>query len=152
MKESLFDGIQDFFKSAGDEACYTFQIIKLASKIRKVQFDLVRVMLDAIESGLIEFHWDNYSHPNNFLVLDAAAFLSALTGVEWVCEHKPGDYVLKPGEYCINKWGRSYEDKNGKHEVVHFDSDEFHSLVSSKTVREGKIVGKRIFRLKGVRV
>ena len=135
------NNIQSFYLSLGEEACFFLQILKIVEREIGYSLDPITAALICKSKGYIYLNTDNLKDKNNFLVKKHKEILELITGKDWEYEKitNPG-YKNKKNEYVIDEY------QNGS--FVHFDSDNFHSLQNSQTVKNGKIVSKRIFRLK----
>jgi hypothetical protein len=127
---------QKLMETLGDEGCYVHCIVHLGEGVVQERVDTIPVFLDALDKKHAQM---------NCLVLDAAAILGSITGVEWVKRNEGPDYERKPGELEIQRWER----KSGKGSTVHFvvaeESGIWDPYGNSRTVREGVLVSKRIF-------
>ena len=141
-------GVQDFLKIAGDEACYALQLIRAAEIHLVRELDIVRALYLGADSRWIYFNWKDYKDVQNFRVDNGAAFFSALVGEEFELLHMPADYQEQPGEYAIYKFAREQPTKDKPIVITHFRAKDHDTLVYSRTVAEGKLVGKRILRKK----
>lgn len=134
------NGIQSIFLTLGEEACFFLQILKIAESYLDIDLDPFTVAVICSKKGYIYLNLSNLKDKDNFLVSRYADILKLLTGKDWVYEKKEATYKSKKNEYVINEY------KNGSYK--HFDSDDFHSLQDSQTVKNGKIISKRVFRVK----
>ena len=142
---SVRDHIQSFFFTAGTDACYAICIIDIAKEITNSKNIIEQEALIAgIEKKYIEFHEKNYSDIRNFIVLDAGAYLSYLTGSKWECIKTGPEYTCKPGEYEILFWATTAQRSNEG--LGHFTRPGKNTLQFSKNVAEGQVYQKRIFK------
>lgn len=142
-KERIRNGIQDMLAEAGESACYALCLIDVAVEHTQKHIDVLSALISGIERGYIHYDWDNREDEDNFFVSDPAAFLAMMTGKKWsVTKQQPG-YVLRGGEYKINRWERVSTGKI----IGHFQRDDFDPLAHSVTVRRGRIVSLRICRV-----
>lgn len=135
------NGIQSFLISAGDNACYALDIIKLAEEVLNQHIDIIVALESGIDKKYIKFNYDDYNDPDNFYVLYAHKFLSLLTNQVWIMRHERADYKPKQGEYIIQRWERVTTGKT----YSHFRLPEWDSLADSQTVKYGKLVSTRLF-------
>ena len=144
MGSKLFPGIQTFFKDAGEASCYALCIIKLAERITGKHIEPIDALLKGIEPRSIYYNYKAPDDPNNFFVNDPAAFLRLLTGKR-VTVRKSDDTNYMPGlnEYIVERWERP----TPKMIYSHFKLPDWDSLRNSQTVKLGKRVSLRIFRV-----
>lgn len=134
------NGIQSFYLSLGNEACFFLQILNIAEKVTGKKIDIETASLMCSVKGYIYLNWDNLKDKENFLIIKHKDILESLTPYKWEYEKVSSSYVPKKNEFVINEY------KNGSY--IHFDSVDFHSLQNSETVKNGKIISKRVFRQK----
>lgn len=136
------NGIQSVYLTMGEEACFFLQLLNIAEKEIGYSLDPFTAALICKAKGYIYLNTNDLKDKNNFLVYKHKEILNLITGKEWEYENipMPSSYKKKSNEYVINEY------QNGS--FKHFDSDGFHSLQKSNTVENGKIISKRIFRLK----
>lgn len=124
---------QRVMESLGKEGCYFLCLVDIAEEVLGERIDAVPAFLRAVEEGLVQM---------NCLVNDAAAVLMMLTGVGWSKDYKDSLYVPRESDFEILK----YERKNGTGTVVHFVRPGYDPYGDSRTVREGRLESKRVFR------
>ena len=136
------NNIQSIYLTLGEESCFFLQILRIAEKETGFSLDPITAALICKSKGYIYLNTDNLKDKNNFLVYKHKEILNLITGEEWEYENlpMPASYKKKVNEYVIDEY------QNGNYR--HFDSDDFHSLQNSQTVKNGKVVSKRIFRHK----
>lgn len=134
------NGIQSVYLSIGNEACFFLQLLNIAEKDTGFRIDPVTAALICKANGLIYFNTDDLKDKNNFLVKGHAEILNLITGKTWQYTKASPSYRPKKNEYVIKEY------QNGNY--IHFDSDDFHSLQDSQTVKNGKVISKRIFSVK----
>ena len=129
-------GIQNtLLKELYESGCYFLSIIHIAEKNSPyLSVDVIRFAIECIDNKWLE---------NDFTVIRPDKILGKLLDKEVTVislNEKEKD-LLKTMEYkaVVNNW---YNPKTGLH---HFNTDDWDSLVNSKTVKEGYIVGYRIF-------
>lgn len=135
----MHNGIQSFYLSLGEEACFFLQILHIAEKVIGYNIDPLTAAIICKQKRLIFLNLDNLKDKDNFLVTNQAGILNLITGREWKYESCSPSYKAKKNEYVINEY------TNGT--FTHFDSDDFHSLQNSQTIKNGKIISKRVFRI-----
>ena len=133
------NNIQSFYLSLGEESCFFLQILNIAEKELGYNLDPVTAALICKSKGYIYLNLNDFKDKKNFLVYGHKEILNLITGKEWEYTKEAATYKPKKNEYVINEYA------NGSY--THFDSD-FHSLQNSQTIKNGKIVSKRIFRIK----
>lgn len=139
----VFDGIQDFFLSLGNEGCYVLALIEIAQK-KGCKDDVLLCIQKGIEKNVISFNKDNFLDSNNFTVLSDVRFLEILTEKKWMKETVfVKESAIHENEYLVHKYQRT-EEETGKI-FTHFVTSTFDSKKHSKTVRQGKIKETRIF-------
>lgn len=148
----MIDGVQKLAKSIGESGCYFLSLCKVAEEIRGVKLgDLLDWADIAMRRGLLG--------PDCF-VLDASGIFALLVipspeVVKAGSGHPlPLDYQLKPGEYEILRFERPAPD--GGEPLAHFvvgagdgKTVAWDPWPNSLTVRDGRLVSRRIIRRKG---
>ena len=130
------DGIQNtLLKELYKSGCYFLSLIHTAEKNSAyLSVDVVRFAIECIDNGWLE---------KDFTVIRPDKILGRLldkeVSVVSVSEKEKG--LLKTMEYkaVISCW------YNPNTALYHFNTDDWDSLVNSKTVKEGFIVGYRVF-------
>jgi hypothetical protein len=136
------EGIQTFLQEAGESACYALSIIKIAEEVLNKEFPCAESLLAGIDKKYIRYNWQNTNDNNNFYVENPAGFLSFLTGRKCSLRIENNTaYKAKKNEYTVQCWQRN---KTGQL-ITHFRRPKWDSLVSSVTIRQGKIASLRIF-------
>ncbi|MBQ9239454.1 MAG: hypothetical protein IJ191_09140 [Treponema sp.] len=139
---------QSFFMAAGDSACYALQLYNVAQKIGLAAPMNEQAAIElGIESGVIEYHAENWHHPRNFLVIDAGKFVTILTMRRYAARWDSANYKAKPGEHVIQFWAKSKA--NADKGIGHFDAPDYHTLQRSVTVETGKVYSTRVIYPKG---
>jgi hypothetical protein len=123
---------QKLMEILGKDGCYVDCIVHLGESQVHERLDVIPIFLEALGKEQVTM---------NCLVLDAAALLSDITGVKWTKRTEGPDYIAKPGELIIDRWERT----TGSGTVVHFVTFDYDPYGDSRTVREGKLVSKRVF-------
>ena len=144
MKIELFEGVQDFFKSAGENACYAFCIIKIAERATGMVMNPYTALFEGIKSGYIGYNTANPADPDNFYIYDPAAFFRKLTGFP-VSVFKETDlnYQPKEREFIVQCWER----KTTGRIITHFRLPDWDSLADSQTVKYGEVASLRVFKV-----
>ena len=133
------NGIQSFYLSLGEEACFFLQILNIAEKELGFNIEPITAALVCKAQGYLYLNLLDLKDKKNFLVSSHNKILELFTGKKWEYEKVPPSYKPKKNEYVIDEW------QNGS--FTHFDSDNFHSLQKSNTIQNGKIITRRVFRV-----
>lgn len=147
---SVREHIQSFYLAAGNYGCYAFCIIKLAKKILEKKgmspgiINEQEALIYGVEGSFISFNEDDYNSDKNFYVIDPEGFIRFLTGESYVVRFEGPSYCCKKDEYEINFW--ALNDSNGLRGIGHFCLPGENTLQFSKTVKNGKIYSKRIYK------
>lgn len=129
-------GIQNtLLKQLYESGCYFLSIIHIAEKnIPYLSVDVIRFAIECIDNGWLKEDF-TVIRPDRILgrLLDKDVSVVSLNGKE--------KELLQTMEYkaVVNCW------YNPKTRLHHFNTDDWDSLVNSKTVKEGYIAGYRIF-------
>ena len=135
----MYNGIQSFYLSLGNEACFFLQLLNIAEKFNGLPIDPSSAAIICARNGYIYLNFNDLSDKKNYEVREHAKVLELFTGVKWAYSKETPFYKAKKNEYVIDEY------KNGAY--IHFDSDSFHSLQNSNTVKNGKIISRRVFRI-----
>jgi hypothetical protein len=125
-------------KLLGEEGCYFLCLVHLAEQITGERIDAIPVLLEALDKTLVK---------TDCTVLAAEKVMQLMTGVAWIKSHEDADYRPTDGQLEVLR----FERKTGAATWVHFvvgdgeGSVVYDPLGSSRTVREGTLVAKRIF-------
>lgn len=133
------NGIQSLYLSLGNEACYFLQLLNIAEKKSGHSICIQTAAYLCSIKGYIYLNWNDLKDKKNFLINESTKILELFTGVRWSYKKESPSYKAKSDEYIINEY------KNG--DFIHFDSEDFHSLQNSNTVKNGKIISKRVFKI-----
>ena len=139
--EGMSDGVQSFMAAAGYASCYALCIVRIAEIENNRDIDPVRSMLDGIRRGYIYFNWEDLSDGWNFFIQQPARFLKMMTGSNWSVRHDAPDYRKRLGEYVVQRWERQTADRT----FSHFRLPDWDPLISSMTVRYGRLVSTRVY-------
>jgi hypothetical protein len=144
MESKLFAEIQTFFQEVGEAACYALCIARLAEKITGKAIDPLDALLSGIGRKFIYYNWGDPEDPNNFYVADAERLLSLFTGKRiTVIKTDNVNYQPASNEYIIERWERP----TAKMVYSHFILSDWDSLHNSQTVKYGKLVSLRVFKV-----
>jgi hypothetical protein len=145
VESKLFPEIQTFFQEAGEAACYALCIVKIAEKITGKAIEPLYALLSGIERKFIYYNWDNPDDPDNFYVKDPEKFLCLFIGKRVTVIKVEYDlrYPAASNEYIVERWERP----TAKMVYSHFRLPDWDSLHDSQTVKYGKLVSLRVFRL-----
>lgn len=133
------NGIQSFYLSLGNEACFFLQLLNIAEKYSGHNIDIVTAAWLCSLKNYIYLNWNDLTDKKNYLINKHADILELFTGKRWMYTKESPSYKAKKNEYIIDEW------QNGS--FIHFDSDDFHSLQKSNTVTNGKIISRRVFKI-----
>ena len=139
--------IQRLFIELGEAACYAICIVKHAETALAATFtdgQVLDYLIAGIDWGYIYYNWNDPADNDNFLVLDAASFLSRLSKQSWIRSAEDASYVPKPGELVTALWER----RTASGATRHFANPDYDPMGNALTIAQGKIVGYRIFRKK----
>lgn len=135
----LKQGAQDLLSTMGDFACYALSLCKaaeLAGNAGMDAADAVSCVEAGIQAGYIA---------KDMTVLDGAAFLRLITGLNWTKEYKEAGYKPRAGDYLIAEW---FNKRTGKTHFTLEYPEKWNSLSNSITVKEGAISSYRLYRVK----
>lgn len=128
---------------AGEAACYALCIIEIAERVSRKSIDPIDAFYKAFDKKYIRYNEKNPNDNDNFFIDNAAGFLSMLTGGKWMMEKVENPkYIAKTGEYVVDRWER----KTTGNTIAHFRLADWDPVIGSVTVKNGKIVSKRVFR------
>ena len=147
----MLDFFQSFCKAIGDNACYFLDLIHIAEVYTGHSYDpfTCTVIASAHNSTFdtsvkcIDFNWNNLKDTNNFFCEDPDEILYLLTGKQWTHTRiDSSTYKAKKGDYIIRLWAK------GSNKTGHFNCEDYDSYQDSDNVKNGKIIGYRVFRVK----
>lgn len=133
------NGIQSFYLSLGNEACFFLQLLNIAEKYSGHNIDIATAAWLCSLKNYIYLNWNDLTDKKNYLINKHADILELFTGKRWLYTKESPSYKAKKNEYIIDEW------QNGS--FTHFDSDDFHSLQKSNTIEKGKIISRRVFKI-----
>lgn len=130
---------QAYMKLLGESGCYFLCLVHLAELVTHERIDAIPVLLAAEEKGIVN---------KDYLVFDAAQVMGLLTGVVWEKRYEEAGYRAGPGELEVLRYERNTGEGNRAHFVVGdgHGKIEYDPLGFSRTVKEGRLASKRIFR------
>lgn len=141
--------VQSFFASVGKYGCNALCIIQLANdflqSVNEGQWNEIDGLVDGIRRQYIYFNIDNFDDDGNCYVRDGAGFLSYLTGRKWNMTKENAVYQVSGSEKEILFWAKN--DRNAAAGIGHFTLPGRNTLQDSKTVSEGRVYSKRVYRL-----
>ena len=144
MESKIFPEIQTFLMEAGEASCYALCIAKLAERITGKDIEPLEALLKGVRKNFFHYNWKNPDDPNNFFVNDPEGFIRHLSGRRvTVRKWDSVFYKPSPNEYIVERWERP----TPKMIFSHFKLPDWDSLRDSQTVKHGKIVSLRIFRV-----
>lgn len=135
----MLQNAQGLCKRLGDEGCYELSLMFVAEAVSRREFDIVQMHKALLSLGLVR---------EDCFVVNPAGVLEQLCGGQWSVTKEPAGYVTSPSEFEILR----FERVDGRTTVAHFvvgdghGGVEFDPYEGSRTVREGKLVSKRIVR------
>lgn len=118
-------------------------LCKIAEDYTHKKIDIVNTAEEVIKKGYMTFNWSNYDDSDNFYIRDPLQILEHLTGKKWTGGKVSAPYTPKKDEYAIEYWSRD----NGKTGHFAMMDKDFNSIVSSRSVNEGKIISYRVFKV-----
>lgn len=142
----MINYIESFCKSLGNYGCYIFCLVDIAEKSTGRTFDVLSVIKQGIDKGLITFNFKDYSSSDNCTVNDPCSFLEMLTGHKWSKVWQNALYKPKDGDWVVEAWhkdGNNYVDGSP---IYHFVRPGNNCLQRSISVEQGRIDSYRIFR------
>ena len=127
---------QKIMKVLGESGCYFLSLVELAEEIGQNRIDAVEVYEKATKNGWMD---------DEATMMYPASVLSFMTGLKFSVEKQSTDYVTNETDYEI----LVFQNGNYTHFVLGNGSGgvKYDPLGNSNTVRNGAIVGKRIFSL-----
>lgn len=134
-------GVQSFYLSLGNEACYFLDLLEIAERETGIHFDPLSIAWICSQKGYLYINWKDLKDTENFKVENPCEILKLLTGITWSITRVDNPiYKPKAGDYVI----AAYKNGNFTHFVL--QSFSFDSLQNSLTVKNGKINSYRVFR------
>ena len=138
--------VQKDFEAIGEAGCYFLSIVEAANRFSKVEVDIYKAYKAAIASGWMR---------DDCYILDPAKLMGVLTGRHWSASKEDKLYKGAPGEIVILRYERVVtramkQGVNGHFVLAGPDGAiAYDPYGTSETVRSGKLVSKRVFRLQG---
>lgn len=123
--KSRYSGIQTKLDRIGESGCLFLALCTIIEEVTGYPVDLIGVVQESMARGWIL---------KDFTVQDSLSLLSAFTGKAWKRKEVTNlPDVIKDNEFTIEKWF------NPRTRFTHFKRRFTDTLVSSVTVKEGKI-------------
>lgn len=129
---------QKLMETLGKTGCYFLSIIHLAEYCTKEREDAIEQFLVALSEGNVQ--QDCFVvHPENIL--------SGMTGIQWGVKKVTSEYLPGPDELEILRFERQAVGDLVGHFVVGDGKGgvSYDPYGDSRTVREGKLISKRVF-------
>lgn len=136
--------VQKDLEAIGDTGCYFLSIVEAANRFSKVEVDIYKTYKTSIAHGWME---------DNCYVKDPAKIMCLLTGKQWSVTKEDKLYKAAPGEVVILRYERTVTRAMKQEVMGHFvlsasdGSIAYDPYGSSETVRSGRLISKRVFRL-----
>lgn len=128
---------QRIMEALGKAGCYFLSIIHLAEYCTKERIDAIEQFLIALSEGNVQ---------QDCFVVRPEKILSDITGIGWGVKKVTADYMPGPDELEILRFERQDVGALIGHFVVGDKGKvSYDPYGDSKTVREGKLVSKRVF-------
>lgn len=125
---------QMIMRALGKSGCYFLSLVHLAEEICGKRIDAVEVYQKAFSNG-----WTD----DEVTMIYPASVLSFMTGMKFNVAKKPASYTVRQSEYEVlvfqNETCTHFVLGDGSGRVKH------DPMGNSNTVRNGRLVGKRIF-------
>ncbi len=130
---------QKIMETLGKSGCYFLAIVHLAEDIMKRTFDALQVFLAAIKLGYVK---------EDCFITMPEKMLEMLTENRWTVMKADKDAPIIGGSYEILRFERTDPSGTYPHFVVGDGMGKvaWDPYGDSRTVREGKLISKRIFR------
>lgn len=146
---------QLMFGTMGSGACFVLTIVHIAELTMRQYYDAFIWWREAVA---LVVNVDGADHPmvdESCFVWDSAAFLSMITGKQWLARNEPSGYQTKPGEFEVleYRWQKDPKPAPEKEHFVNGDGKggiENDPYGKAATVANGYLYGKTIFWLKPV--
>jgi hypothetical protein len=120
-------------ETIGREGCYFLCIVRIAEEITGSRIDAVAVYLFAVARQWMD---------KDCYLVQPHRILEHMTGQRWTPIKEDRAYQVQPGEKEVLR----YERTEGRTTQAHFVLPDYDPYGDSLTVRNGRIVSKRIFR------
>ena len=122
---------QVIHKLLGEGGCYLISLILWAELMTGLVLNDVEIYMKSVREGWMDR--DGYLiHPEKIFGL--------MVGGTWSVRHETADYIAKPGEIEVERWGW----KKTMAEFAHFKPPFADPYGESETVKNGSLVSKRI--------
>ena len=136
--------VQKDFEYIGESGCYFLSIVEAANRFSKVEVDIYKTYKTAIASGWMT---------DKCYINNPDKLMAALTNRHWTVTKEDKLYRAAAGEIVILRFERTVR-RGMKDEIIgHFvlagpdGAVAYDPYGSSETVRSGKLISKRVFRL-----
>ena len=128
---------QRVYKILGENACYQLCLTRIAERVLGLPIDDYKVFVWGVTSGVIG---------EDCYIFYAARLLEHLTVDKWEVRKERPEYKCKENEFEIQRW--EWEEVITGKTIVHshFILPDYDPLEPSETVKNGKMVSKRICR------
>lgn len=134
--------IQRDYERIGAEGCYLLSLIKAGERLAGRYIDAYEIYIRAHAAGAID---------ESCYVYDPAAVMALMMGGRWAVEKQTADYRPRPGEIVVLRYEREERSPSGTKTYAHFVlatqdglAVAFDPYGDSRTVREGKLISKRV--------
>lgn len=143
----MIHAAQEIARRIGESGCYALCLMHVGETATGKTVDPIRVVAAAMKTIAKDAPGKTILAPDIF-VNSPAALVSIAVGGKWDVRHEGAEYIAKPDEREIMR----YERVDGMKVYSHFVVGDglgrvlWDPLGESRTVREGKLVSKRIVR------
>ena len=124
---------QKIMETIGRDGCYFLCIVRIAEEITGSRVDAVAVYLFAVARQWMDA---------TCYLVQPHRILEHMTGQRWTSAKEDRAYQVQPGEKEVLR----YERTEGRTTQAHFVLPDYDPYGDSLTVRNGRLVSKRIFR------
>jgi hypothetical protein len=123
---------QRIMERIGKDGCYFLCLVRLAEEIIGDRIDAIDVYLFAVDRQWMD---------QDCFMVQPNRVLEHMTGVRWSVRKQDKTYQTQPGEKEVLR----YERTQGRVTYAHFVLPDYDPYGDSLTVRNGRLVSKRIF-------
>jgi len=123
---------QRIMERIGKDGCYFLCLVRLAEEIIGARIDAINVYLFALDRQWMD---------QDCYMVQPHRVLEHMTGVRWSVIKQDKTYQPQPGEKEVLR----YERTEGRTTLAHFVLSDYDPYGDSLTVRNGRLVSKRIF-------
>lgn len=124
---------QKVMEIIGREGCYFLCLVRIAEEITGSRIDAIAVYLFAVARKFMD---------QTCYLVDPCKILEHMTGQKWTVTKEDRTYKAQPGEKEVLR----YERTEGRTTNAHFVLPDYDPYGDSATLRNGRMVSKRIFR------